>query len=105
MTQSIPQPGQFPPPAAPAPHAPQHAAPAPEARPSIGSLDCSGRTGKAQAHYHHIVGGIPSTRLGGIGKGDLGQSQGGRSRCEGNGCSKSPARNQGHSVPFLAVYL
>ena len=38
MTQSIPQPGQFPPPAAPAPHAPQHAAPAPEARPSIGSL-------------------------------------------------------------------
>ena len=34
MTQSIPQPGQYPPPEAP----PQHATPASEARPSIGSL-------------------------------------------------------------------
>ena len=38
MTQSIPQPGQYPPPEAPTQHAPQHAAPASEARPSIGSL-------------------------------------------------------------------
>ena len=34
MTQSIPQPGQYPPPEAPT----QHATPASEARPSIGSL-------------------------------------------------------------------
>ena len=38
MTQSIPQPGQYPPPEAPTQQAPQHAAPASEARPSIGSL-------------------------------------------------------------------
>ena len=47
MTQSIPQPGQYPPPAAPeqaapgARHTPQHAAPAPEARPTIGALVAS----------------------------------------------------------------
>ena len=38
MTQYIPQPGQYPPPEAPTQQAPQHAAPASEARPSIGSL-------------------------------------------------------------------
>ena len=38
MTQSIPQPGQYPPPEAPTQQAPHHAAPASEARPSIGSL-------------------------------------------------------------------
>ena len=48
MTQSIPQPGQYPPPAAPeqaapsARHTPQHAAPAPaEARTTIGTLVAS----------------------------------------------------------------
>ena len=43
MTQSIPQPGQYPPPAAPEQPAPsaQHAAPAPEARPTIGTLVAS----------------------------------------------------------------
>ena len=47
MTQPIPRPGQYPPPAAPeqaapgARHTPQHAAPAPEARPTIGALVAS----------------------------------------------------------------
>ena len=47
MTQPIPRPGQYPPPAAPeqaapgARHTPQHATPAPEARPSIGTLIAS----------------------------------------------------------------